>query len=155
MAGIQDYRDDKTAEKEGTWVNLKTETGTLLGRFLIARAGGDNVKFYTILAEITEKTRPVGPVVQQVNDIEDAPDYMARLGENRELYARGCLLDWKDVEGPDGKALKFSEENAVALVNDVSIVFDLVYSTSRDSLQYLVEQVKADAGNSPKSSSTK
>ena len=64
-------------------------------------------------------------------------------------FARHVLVDWKNIEGEDGKPVQYSPEKALEFFNDpaLSVLYDFVIETAGESDFYRNDLVKEAEGN--------
>jgi hypothetical protein len=135
MTSIYDaFETDPTTEVDGITYDMGN-----LGKFILARAGGANVKF---AKAVERKTRPYRQQIER-GTIDN------ELGNSLliEAFAEGVLLGWKGVKGKDGKDLKFSGPAAIKLLTDLPELFTELRDVASDMANYRAKQIEDDTGN--------
>lgn len=104
------FERDEDMETKGIWQNFG-----VYGRFLIARAGGSNSRFSSMLSKVME---PYQRQIQK-NMLEEsvANDLLIKV------FAKTVILGWDGVTGKDGNELKYSYEACVKLITDLPDFF--------------------------------
>lgn len=110
---------DAERERGGIWVDYGQA-----GRFLVARAGGENEDFTKALERLTKqhrKTIDLGLLDRAVGD-----------KIIRQAYAEAVIRDWENVTGPGGEPLPHTVENAVRLFTDLPVLFEALIEDSKN-----------------------
>ena len=142
MAGSPyDLQTDESLERKGVWNDLG-----IYGSYLLARSGGANDAFARKAQALFRKHR-------KALDHGIISDSAVRK-ELARVYAETVVLNWKNVNGPDGKALKYSIKNAEKLLTDVPELFRILMDCSGEAAAYRQELLEEEAGNSSSASST-
>jgi hypothetical protein len=128
------FETDKTIEKAGFWYAFSKST-----RYLLARAGGSNIRFAKVLEA---KTRPHR---RQLDDNSMDTDLANSL--LIEAFVDAVLLDWEGVTGKDRQPLEYSKANAVKLLTDLPDLFTELRTEATRLANFLVKQVEDDSGN--------
>lgn len=140
------FKTNENLETDGIWLEYgQTADGKPI-RIKIARAGGHNVAF----AKALEKaTRPYKKAIQ-TGTLDDKT--ATRL--YREVFADTVVLDWINVEGPDGQPMDFNKENVLKLFEDLPDLFADLREQANNVALFRDEVRETDLGNSGKSSAT-
>lgn len=101
---------DKDMEVKGIWQDFG-----VYGKFLIARAGGANARYVTMLSKAMEPYQR--QLQKDMMDNKVAEDILIRV------FSRTVILDWEGVIGRDGKEIKYSVENCIKLLTDLPDFF--------------------------------
>lgn len=128
---IPQLMTDPRLEKEGIRVEISVplEDGTtIVGWVQVRRAGGNNLLF----AQVAKALRK--PHKYQLEHDMMPPDKVREL--NRNIVADACLADFGGFPGVDGQDIPYSQANGRALLEEYSIVFDIVATTADDAAQY-------------------
>lgn len=104
------FERDENMETKGIWQNFG-----IYGKFLIARAGGSNSRFSSMLSKVME---PYQRQIQK-NMLEESVANELLI----KVFAKTVILGWEGVTGKDGKALKYSYDACVKLLNDLPDFF--------------------------------
>jgi len=140
------FKTDGALEKEGIWIEYGTTDGDKPIRIKIARAGGKNTDFSKALEKATKPYRKqiqTGMLEDKVAD---------RL--YKDVFADKVVLDWENVQGPDGKDMKFTKPNVLKVFEDLPDLFTDLREQSTNATLFREEVRETDLGNSGKSSAT-
>jgi hypothetical protein len=132
------YALDRATVEDGMWVKLRD---------------GIEVKVRSVRSEIVKKVRARA---QRPYERLLATQKWRYLPEQEEKIAEtviieGVLLDWRNIEGEDGKPLPFNRETVKAIITDPEMVVfreDIMTASGLDETfrRELAEEI---AGNSP------
>lgn len=140
------FKTDENLETDGIWLEYgQNEKGEPI-RIKIARAGGHNSAFSKALEKAT---RPYRKAIQTGMLDNKTADKLYK-----EVFADTVVLDWINVEGPDGKPMEFKRENVLKLFEDLPDLFADLREQANNVALFRDEVREADLGNSGKSSST-
>ena len=140
------FKTDENLETDGIWLEYgQTEKGEPV-RIKIARAGGHNSSFSKALEKAT---RPYRKAIQTGMLDNKTADKLYK-----EVFADTVVLDWINVEGPDGKPMEFKRENVLKLFEDLPDLFADLREQANHVALFRDEVREADLGNSGKSSTT-
>lgn len=128
------FGTDKRFEQEGIWYAFSEDT-----KFLLARAGGSNVRFAKVLEA---KTRPYRRQIEN-----ESIDLDLANGLLIEAFAEAVLLGWQGVTDADGNDLPYSRENAVKLLKDLPDLFAELRNEATRLSNFRTEEIEEDAGN--------
>jgi len=136
------FSTDAELENKGVYI----EYGDF--RVLLARAGGHNKHFATVLEQLT---RPYRRAMQT-----DTMDNDLAMSLMRKAYAASVILKWEikeddkwvsGIEGPDGERLSFNKENVEKALTDLPELFaDIQDQASKISL-FRKDGLEKDAKN--------
>lgn len=139
------FKTDENLETDGIWLEYgQNEKGEPI-RIKIARAGGHNSAFSKALEKAT---RPYRKAIQTGMLDNKTADKLYK-----EVFADTVVLDWINVEGPDGKPMEFKRENVLKLFEDLPDLFADLREQANNVALFRDEVREADLGNSGKSSS--
>jgi len=117
------YGTDSNKEVDGVWIPGAGGT-----QFLLARAGGSNQKFKSLMAR---KMRPHRRSFDRgFLDNEVANEVLLRV------FSRTVLLGWKGVFDQNGKRISFTIENAENLMRALPDLFRELYDASSDQSNF-------------------
>lgn len=140
------FKTDENLETDGIWLEYgQNEKGEPI-RIKIARAGGHNSAFSKALEKAT---RPYRKAIQTGMLDNKTADRLYK-----EVFAETVVLDWMNVEGPDGQPMEFKRENVLKLFEDLPDLFADLREQANNVALFRDEVREADLGNSGKSSST-
>jgi hypothetical protein len=139
------FKTDENLETDGIWLEYgQNEKGEPI-RIKIARAGGHNSAF---LKALEKATRPYRKAIQTGMLDNKTADKLYK-----EVFADTVVLDWINVEGPDGQPMEFNRENVLKLFEDLPDLFADLREQANNVALFREEVREADLGNSGKSSS--
>lgn len=140
------FKTNENLETDGIWLEYgQTEKGEPV-RIKIARAGGHNSAFSKALEKAT---RPYRKAIQTGMLDNKTADKLYK-----EVFADTVVLDWINVEGPDGKPMEFQRENVLKLFKDLPDLFADLREQANNVALFRDEVRESDLGNSGASSST-
>lgn len=128
------FGTDDHFEQKGIWYAFSENT-----KFLLARAGGSNVRFTKVLEA---RTRPYRRQIENESiDLDTANKLLI------EAFAEAVLLDWQGVADKKGDELPYSKENAIKLLTDLPDLFAELRAESTRLSNYRAAEIEEDAGN--------
>ena len=140
------FKTNENLETDGIWLEYgQTADGKPI-RIKIARAGGHNSAFSKALEKAT---RPYRKAIQTGMLDNKTADKLYK-----EVFADTVVLDWINVEGPDGQPMEFKRENVLKLFDDLPDLFADLREQANNVALFREEVREADLGNSGKSSTT-
>lgn len=140
------FKTNENLETDGVWLEYgQTEKGEPI-RIKIARAGGHNSAFSKALEKAT---RPYRKAIQTGMLDNKTADKLYK-----EVFADTVVLDWINVEGPDGQPMEFKRENVLKLFEDLPDLFADLREQANNVALFREEVREADLGNFGKSSTT-
>ena len=140
------FKTNENLETDGIWLEYgQTEKGEPV-RIKIARAGGNNSAFSKALEKAT---RPYRKAIQTGMLDNKTADKLYK-----DVFADTVVLDWINVEGPDGKPMEFKRENVLKLFEDLPDLFADLREQANNVALFREEVREVDLGNSGKSSTT-
>lgn len=140
------FKTDENLETDGIWLEYgQNEKGEPI-RIKIARAGGHNSAFSKALEKAT---RPYRKAIQTGMLDNKTADKLYK-----DVFADTVVLDWINVEGPDGKPMEFKRENVLKLFKDLPDLFADLREQANHVALFRDEVRESDLGNSGKSSTT-
>lgn len=146
MSLYKQFKTNEALETEGVWLEYgQTDAGQPI-RLKIARSGGKNTAFSKALEKATRPYRKAIQTGMMENTTAD------RL--YKEVFAETVVLDWINVEGPDGKPLEFKKENVLQVFEDLPDLFNDLREQAANVALFREEVREDDLGNSGRSSAT-
>lgn len=146
MSLYKQFKTDEALETDGIWIEYGTTEAGQPIRIKIARAGGRNTAFSKALERTT---RPYRKAIQTGMLDNKTADNLYK-----DVFAETVVLDWINVEGPDGQLLEFKKENVVKLFNDLPDLFNDLREQAANAALFREEVLEGALGNSGKSSAT-
>lgn len=133
------FGTDSSKEQQGVVIEYDD-----LGKITIARAGGANSRYNTV---IYEKMQPYRRQLQlKKNKLDDKTiKLMRRL--NMELFAETIVLGWEGINDADGNPIPFSKEACLKLFNDLPALFDDLLARANDLSTFQNEEIEEDLKN--------
>ncbi len=128
------FERDEDMETKGIWQNFGP-----YGKFLIARAGGANARFLSMLSKTME------PYQRQIQKNMLPEDVANELLIN--VFARTVILGWEGVIDKDGKAIEYSYEACVKLLTDLPDFFIDMREEATRIQNFRSAEFEDDAGN--------
>jgi hypothetical protein len=130
---LQQFKTDSERETEGVWVDVGSDC-----RLLIARM--NNTKY-------EEELRKLGkPYLRQIR--MGTVDAQTLEGITIKATARAILKGWENLEGEDGKPIKFSVEKAEEVMTKYRDFFRMVQEFAQDQEIFRQQVVEEAEGNS-------
>ncbi len=139
MANVyKEFGTNQEQEQEGVWIKYGDAEDSY--EIKLARAGGNNKRFAKVLER---KSRPH----RRKLETNTAP---AGLAERLliETFAETVVLDWKNVDGPDGEPFLFSKKNCIKLFNDLPDLFAMIRDEAQAAVNYQSAELEEDEKNS-------
>ena len=135
MTSIYDlYGTDKELEKNGVWIEYPG--GEM---FKVARIGTNESAYGKLLRQKTKHLR---------RKIEtDTMDFDVLSKIMMDVFVQTSLLDWKNVNGSDGKAIDFNRDNALELMRRLPDLFDDLHTQAQALSTFQKEAVEKDSKN--------
>ena len=135
MTSIYDlYGTDKELEKNGVWIEYPG--GEM---FKVARIGTNESAYGKLLRQKTKHLR---------RKIEtDTMDFDVLSKIMMDVFVQTSLLDWKNVNGSDGKAIDFNRDNALELMRRLPDLFDDLHTQAQALSTFQKEAVDKDSKN--------
>lgn len=139
---LASFTSDKGVEKNGKWHQIGP------AKFLLARAGGSNVKFNKGLEAASKPYQRLIAAGQWSE--EQAHELLVKV------FVDNSLLDWenvrpaaKDSEGKwvAGEPIPYSKENATRIFNDHPDLFKMLFQLAQDQSAYAAEFADIAKGN--------
>ncbi len=125
------FTTDESLEKEGFALEYGTST------FIIARAGGANKKFQSIMER---KMRPYRTAINAGTMDESTAEKLLA-----EAYADAVIIAWDGVTGRDGEVLAFSKENVIKVLLDLPDLFRDIQEQSQRVANFTKAGAEEDA----------
>lgn len=139
MSLYAQYATDKKAEKQGVWVDFgQNEDGSVI-KFKISRMSKTNKKY---TKRLEAQTKPFRRAIE-LETMDDA------LAEKifMEVFVDTILLDWQNVNDRDGKPLKFSKENAMKLLEELTDLYEDLQEKAKKASLFREEALDEEAKN--------
>ncbi len=135
MTSIYDlYGTDKELEKNGVWIEYPG--GEM---FKVARIGTNESAYGKLLRQKTKHLRR--KIETDTLDVDVLSKIMM------DVFVQTSLLDWKNVNGSDGKAIDFNRENALELMRRLPDLFDDLHTQAQALSTFQKEAVDKDSKN--------
>ena len=135
MTSIYDlYGTDKELEKNGVWIEYPG--GEM---FKVARIGTNESAYGKLLRQKTKHLRR--KIETDTLDVDVLSKIMM------DVFVQTSLLDWKNVNGSDGKAIDFNRENALELMRRLPDHFDDLHTQAQSLSTFQKEAVEKDSKN--------
>ncbi len=125
------FTTDECLEKEGFALEYGEAT------FIIARAGGANKKFQSIMER---KMRPYRSAINAGTMDESTAEKLLA-----EAYVDAVIIAWDGVTGPDGEVLAFSKENVIKVLLDLPDLFRDIQEQSQRVANFTKAGAEEDA----------
>lgn len=130
------YRTNRDLEEEGTWVTMADGS-----RWKIRRA--KSKKAQHVREQVENKL--LGPArARRYRKVSDELETKV----NVEWLARGVVIDWEGVTGPDGQDLPCNVDNCIQVLTDLEDLALDVVNASADIQNFKDEEDEEDAKNS-------
>ena len=130
MTSIYDtYKTNPKLELEGIVFDCGPD-----GKFMLARAGGSNVRF---AKNLSAKMRP-----HERQMDAGTMDNEVGLKLLIEVFANSIVLGWEGVKDEKGKDLPFSVENCIKLFNDLPDLFTDVREQAMKWSNYRKQEIE-------------
>lgn len=139
MTLYKQFKADSDAEANGVWLTYGETDDKKPIRFLVARAGGSNIRFNKALEK---KSRPYRRQIQSGTIL---PETLNQI--TLEVYCESIILNWENVQSEDGKELSFNKENCMQLMTDLPDLYDDIVGQSQRLAVFKAEAEKEDAKN--------
>lgn len=136
------YKQNKTSadlETKGVIFEYSLDDNGKPINFRIARAGGANTKYSTVLAKL------VKPYRRQLQTETVSPDTIQRI--MREVYAETIVLGWENVRDENGNEMEFTKENVIKLFTDLPDVFETIQEFANGNSAFLESNLELAAKN--------
>ena len=128
------YGTDKELEKNGVWIEYPG--GEM---FKVARIGTNESAYGKLLRQKTKHLRR--KIETDTLDVDVLSKIMM------DVFVQTSLLDWKNVNGSDGKAIDFNRENALELMRRLPDLFDDLHTQAQSLSTFQKEAVEKDSKN--------
>lgn len=130
------YRTDEKREEDGVWVTMADGS-----KWCIRRANSNKAQK---VREQVEREYLGPPRNRRYREVSDELERKI----NVKWLARGVVINWDGVTGPDGNELPFSEENCIQVLTDLKDLALDVVNASADVQNFKEEEDEEDAKNS-------
>lgn len=140
MANLyKEYGTDKNLEQNGFLYVHEPATETESAQcFVLARAGGSNVRFMKVVDRLYRPHRKRG--------LDKMP-----ISVQRDLmvaaFAESIVQDWEGVQDRDGSDIPFSIDNVKKVFTDLPDLFDIIQEQATELTNFLAEEVEHDVKN--------
>jgi len=139
MSLFKQFATNKDAEQDGIWVEYgPNDDGTIPG-FKIARAGKSNKKWAKAVERATKPHRRA----IQLETMDNALSEKIMLG----VFVESILIDWRNVQGKDGKLLQLTKESATALFEALPELYDDLNDKASKAAIFRDEALENEAKN--------
>ena len=133
------FKTNQEAEIEGVWIEYGPNDDGTIPAFKLARISRNNKKYTKMLEK---ETRPHRRAIE----LNTMSDEQAEAITTR-VFVRSVLLDWRNVQNAEGNTIAFTEQNAVALFNELPDLYDDLNAKARNASLFRDEALEAEAGN--------
>lgn len=140
------FKTDETLEKEGVWLEYGTASNGEPIRIKIARAGGQNTAF---IKALEKATKPYRRAIQSGRLDDNTADRLYITA-----FAEHVVLNWVNVEDPQGKPVEFNRGNVILLLDELPDLFADLREQASNMQLFRAEELEEDLGNSGRSLST-
>jgi hypothetical protein len=137
MSLQKSFAINKSAESEGTWIEICANDDGPVARFKIARAGRRNKRYTKAMEKATKPYRAI------LGDLDTKTDDKITAG----VLAEAIILDWEHVQDVPGTDLAFSKEAALEILQKYPDLIDLVNNKAWQMETFRDEQLEDDAKN--------
>ena len=137
------YETDIGKETSGFWHDMPKPSKA---SFLLARAGGANMKFVKAMEVKSRPHRGRGGALEDTSLDADV-DVELATGLTREAFAETIVLDWKGVVDRNDKKVNWSKEASVKLLNDLPDLYIELRDVASKVSNFRIEGIKADVKN--------
>jgi len=139
MSLYDQFATNKHAETSGIWISYDLEDGAAPPRFLVARAGGSNMKFSKELARLMKPHQ----YAMQNGSLSIEKQNAIVL----EAFCATVLLGWDDVVTRDGDPQAFTKDNAIELFTNLSDLYEDLKGQASSMALFKQQQLEAVAKN--------
>lgn len=133
------FQTDSTLEREGVWVDYGHNERGHTTRFLMARAGGANVRFQAVSEH---ETKPYRRMLQQ--DML-TPEIANKILMN--VYAKAVVKNWEGVLDEQGEEMPYSQENVIILFTKLPDLFKDLQSVASQGSHFRMTALEDEAKN--------
>jgi hypothetical protein len=136
LTGLEAYKSDRDAEKEGIWFVYPNGI-----KFLMARAGGSNNRYKRMLSKAL---RPHRRVIDQGRMDPDLSDELLRR-----VYANTVLLDWEGIKDEKGKSIPYTPQAGEEFFAAIPELFSELIDRATEAQNFVdaeVEEAKEELG---------
>lgn len=128
------FETDSETETKGINYNMGK-----MGKFVLARAGGDNEKYSSLMEKVFR------PYRKQIERGRIDADLMITLLVD--VFAGSVILGWSGVTDRKGKEIKYSVAKCRELMTELPELFTELRDAASDIANYRAEQVETDTKN--------
>lgn len=139
------FGTDKEATTDGVWHEFELNGEVICSILIRPQHPALNGEWRRNRLELVKKMRAYADEHHiEVEDLQtDLPeDFDVKI--TAEAYFGAIVTDWRDFDGPDGKAMKFTQKNFVKAMIDLPLLFDGIQARARKMGTYK-KQLEADA----------
>ena len=131
MSIYSQFATDENLETKGIW--LEYDEGA---SFLVARAGGSNVKFKKFLEKAT---RPHRRAIQRGTISDEVVDKIMM-----QAYAKHVVLGWKNITDKKGNPIEFTEANFIKLMQDLKDLWIDIQTQAQNMALFIADVKEAE-----------
>lgn len=139
MSLYSQFKTSKACEESGIIVRFKPNDDGSIPSFKIARASRSNK---TWVKTFEAKTRPFKREIDEKVISEEEAHKI-----NIDVFVTAILHGWENVQGPDGKNILFTRENAIRLFMDLPELYETLNEKSSNMENFLEANLKEDEKN--------
>jgi hypothetical protein len=139
MAKISSYATDKQKTTKGVWVEVSEGLA-----IKVAYLGSSNTAYQDCVRTLGK------PIRKKLATLTADADEMNPI--ICKAMAKHILLDWRNLEGEDGKSIEYSQAKAEELLLAYPEFRDIVQEIATDVSNFRSQDIEDQVGNLPKSS---
>lgn len=122
------FSTNNDLEVNGKWFDFPANEDKTIPAFSLARMGDTNPAY---VAGLERLQKELG------RDIElDILDDAAARPHMIKLFVDTVLKGWRNLQGPDGKVIEYSKENATTLMNQLPDLYRILVLEARKMVNY-------------------
>ncbi len=135
----KEYGTDKNLEKNGFLYIHEPKTDEASAQcYVLARAGGSNVKFLSAVDRLYRPHRKKGL---------EKMSFAVQRTLMVEAFAEAVVLDWEGILDKDDNDIPYSKDNVIKFFTDLPDLFDIVQTEAMELSNYLMEEIESDVKN--------
>jgi len=139
MSLFSDFETNPKAEKEGVLFPCGTNNDGSQCKFRLARAGKANKKYQKVLQAAMKPHRHA--IDNDALKEEIAEEVML------DVFIKSILIGWDNVQDEEGKTIKYSQEKAKELMQQLPDLYDTLDKASKKAATFRDAIMKEEAKN--------
>lgn len=139
MSIRRQFATNHEVEINGKKISFAANDDGSIPSFAVARMGGANKKFQEVYAKVWKPHRAAQKAGTVSAEIERENSVM--------VFVDSCLTGWENVQEDDGAEIKFSRDNAIALLTDLPELLGELQLASTNLDNFLSYQTEVAAKN--------